>query len=722
MMHEKDDDSLVEVETTYDFDDDEEVEVVASTSNDADDVVVSSQPIPAPSVAAAASSMIEKIPSSATSREEEGQRVEDVSYDTSISTTQEDDNTSTAIKSIRQLSRSMRSGLLHEGKSPTWREDWLGVHLPPSAVIRAAPTIVEEEVLDSLPNQNDKEDDGAIEEEEEVDSEIVIPVEELPPPPKQTVPTIVNTAPPPDSFSLSSLLNSPGPSIPLYPLLLLLTTIYILKQTFHILFGFKSRTRVTRSMTRVLLNKKQFVIPKDQLLQHIEWMKLRNDLRRMREKNRKKMQGVKNGGGLDENDEGGGHDSSGGGEGGSSGMNRSSGGDNSSKGSGGGHYDDTDGDDRADNSHNTYSDNGSGQEYANYSSNSSFEQWMVDQELPKSLDLEQFMSDNTCAAKKILMLKQFLTEVMEKKDGETAMLKSAIEAKERAIQESSERASAFESHCKEMQEQVASLKEEVAVLELVCEKMCSSGDGDDELEGLEIDGANCLRSCLGSLTNMNEEDEYSDSEWDRMEEENKLLRAENGLLQESLDCVRKELDEARADARDAAKLSEELKDGKTTQRERSSINDLTNETTDESFDCLDISDSIPLFVEGAKSMTDSPLSSSTSSTNAIHLLLKKYAHGTRQVSGDDDNPIQDLNQDLLDLLQLMANFRKLDGDNTTENARANSPRKRGRTRGCGTLRRGRSRHRTSTKERSKILTKSRLTRIREKSISRRDTT
>ena len=77
-------------------------------------------------------------------------------------------------------------------------------------------------------------------------------------------------------------------------------------------------------MTRVLLNKKQFVIPKDQLLQHIEWMKLRNDLRRMREKNRKKMQGVKDGGGLDKNDEGGGHGGGGGGEGGSGGMNHSS--------------------------------------------------------------------------------------------------------------------------------------------------------------------------------------------------------------------------------------------------------------------------------------------------------------------------------------------------------------------------------------------------------------
>jgi len=416
-------------------------------------------------------------------------------------------------------------------------------------------------------------------------------------------------------------------------------------------------------MTRVLLNKKQFVIPKDQLLEHIEWMRLRNDLRRMREKNKKKMLGMRSGGGsLDENDEGGGHDGGGKGSGGS-GMNGSSGDKrNNNKRRGEGYYGNADNDDRADNSNNASGGNGSGQKYTNHNNNlglnekERFQQWMVNEELPKSLeDLEQFMTDEICAAEKILMLKRILTEVMEKKDGEVAMLKSEIEAKDLANQESSKKASTFEAQCKETEEQVALLKEEVAVLELVCEKMCSSGDGDDALEGLEIDGANCLRSCLGSFTNMNEEDEYSDSDWDRMEEENKLLRAENGLLQESLDRLRKELDEARADASDAANLSQELKDGKT-QREISSINDLTMEMTDESFDCLDISDSIrssiPLFVEGAESATDSPLSSSSTSTkltSTIQLLLKKCAQG--QGSNDDDNPNQDLNKDLLDLLQ-----------------------------------------------------------------------
>eukprot|EP00986_Skeletonema_menzelii_P012948 scaffold7313_cov144-Skeletonema_menzelii.AAC.6 len=79
----------------------------------------------------------------------------------------------------------------------------------------------------------------------------------------------------------------------------------------------------------------------------------------------------------------------------------------------------------------------------------------------------------------------------------------------------------------------------------------SGGGGMDELEGLEIDGAaNCFRSQLGSLTNMDERDDDNDSsidstdtEWDRLEEENKLLRAENELIQESMDCLRKELDE-----------------------------------------------------------------------------------------------------------------------------------------------------------------------------------
>jgi len=751
----------------------------ASTSDD----VVSSPPISSPSVIAITEE--EYMPSSSTSNnEEESQQVDMSSYYNDMSTTTQDDDTITKSTSPwQQLNQSMRSEILSEGKSPTWREEWFGVHLPPSAVARGAPTMEEEEEVhesSSLPNSEEEEEESTMEvdqDERDDSSEAAIQVEEPPPPPpppKQSLP-IVTTPPvvddkaqrPPSpslpttttttpSFSLSSLLSSPGPSIPLYPLLLLLTTIYILKQTLHCLFGFKSRTRVTRSMTRVLLNKKQFVIPKDQLLQHIEWMKLRSDLRRMREKN-KKMQGVKRGG-LDGN---GGRRGDGGGGSGSSGTNGNSG-DQSSNSGGEGHQGNANNDDRADNSDNANDGNGHGQKYSNHNNNNNlglsekerFHQWMVNQEklqhstedieqlnsdnvcakgeitlrkeLPKSFeDLEQLKNDDISATEKILMLKELLAEVLDKKDEEIAMLKSEIEANEQATTESNEKASIFETQCKEMHEEVASLKEEVAVLELVCERMYSSGDGEDELEELEIEGENCLRSCLGSLTNMNEEDDESmastDSEWDRMEEENKILRTENELLQESLDCLRKELDEARTDA---ANLSQELNNAKS-QRDFPSMNDLTMEMTDESFEC-NSSNSIPLFVEGTESVTDSPLTSSQSRaevSKTIRLLVNKYAQGTRQVVfKGSDNPNQDLNQDLLDLLLLMADLRKLDGYHTKENVQANSARKRSRTRDHDTRGRGRSRHRrmTKAKERSRILTKSRLTRIREKSVSIRD--
>eukprot|EP00984_Skeletonema_dohrnii_P028639 scaffold18691_cov145-Skeletonema_dohrnii-CCMP3373.AAC.2 len=722
------------------------------------------------------------MPSSSTSNEEESQQVDISSYYNDMSTTtQDDDATSKSTSPWQQLNQSMRSEILSEGKSPTWREEWFGVHLPPSAVARGAPTLEEEEEVheSSLTNPEEEEEESTMEvDQEETDMQVEEPPPPPPPPPKQSLP-IVTTPPvvdnnaqsPPSqslptttttpSFSLSSLLSSPGPSIPLYPLLLLLTTIYILKQTLHCLFGFKSRTRVTRSMTRVLLNKKQFVIPKDQLLQHIEWMKLRSDLRRMREKN-KKMQGVKSVG-LDDGDAGnGGRRGDGGGGSGSSGSNGSSGDHSSNSGGGGeGHQDNASNDDRAGNSDSANDGNGHGQKYSNHNNNNlglsekeRFHQWMVNQEklqnstenieqlnsdnectneeitmrkeLPKSLkDLDQLKNDDISATEKILMLKELLAEVLDKKDGEIAMLKSEIEANEQATKESNEKASIFETQCKEMQEEVASLKEEIAVLELVCERMYSSGDGEDELERLEIEGENCLRSCLGSLTNMNEEDDESmastDSEWDRMEEENKILRTENDLLQESLDCLRKELDEARTDA---ANLSQELNNAKT-QRDFPSMNDLTMEMTDESFEC-NSSNSIPLFVEGTESVTDSPLTSSQSRaevSKTIRLLVNKYAQGTRQVMfKESDNPNQDLNQDLLDLLLLMADLRKLDEYHTKENVQANVARKRSRTRDHDTRGRGRSRHRrgTKAKERSRILTKSRLTRIREKSVSRRD--
>ena len=92
-------------------------------------------------------------------------------------------------------------------------------------------------------------------------------------------------------------------------------------------------------------------------------------------------------------------------------------------------------------------------------------------------------------------------------------------------------------------------------------------------------------------------------------------------------------------------------------------------------------------------------------------LLLKCAYSARRVSEGNDN----LNQDLG---QLISNLRKLDDDRTDEMWRTNSPpRKRDskRTRGKGDRGRGRSRQRTNDKERSKMLTKSRLRRIREKS-------
>jgi len=127
----------------------------------------------------------------------------------------------------------------------------------------------------------------------------------------------------------------------------------------------------------------------------------------------------------------------------------------------------------------------------------------VDQEkLQASMEkVEQLKTDNMHANEKICMMREQLAEVKEKKDGEIALLKSIIAEREKAMKESCEKASAFENQCKELKENVALLNEEIAVLELVCEKMCSSGDYDNELEGLEIEGTNnCLRSHLGSLT------------------------------------------------------------------------------------------------------------------------------------------------------------------------------------------------------------------------------
>lgn len=760
-------------------DDDTEVGIVSTGSNNVDVVtIISSSSVEATAVEE------NTIPSSRTSKEESSAQVVDnmiSSYEgMSDMTTQDDDGaTTTNIKAMiswQQLNETLRSELLNEGKSPTWREEWLGVHVPPSEVIRGgAPTMMEvveieeeEEVVQERSESllldqevvEEEEDDDIVElvdSTEEHDSEVVIPVEEPPPPPPPPLP-IVKTPPveeiaqpvpqssPPSTFfsSLFSLLSSPGPSIPLYPLLLTLTTLYILKQALHTLFGFKSRTRVTRSMNRVLYNKKQFVIPKEQLLQHIEWMRLRSDLRRMRERNSRKMtmRGVTSGSSED-NDEG---DRDGGEGSGSSGMNGSygdnSGGNSGGGGGGGGTYRGNGGsNDRKDNNENG-TDDGNGKSHH------------------QTYMLGLLKAEDICPTRKILMLAELFSEVMDNKDKEIAGLKSNIKGYERAVKESnekastfekqlaevtskkekeiamlkskieeyvrankesSEKASTFEEQCKEMQEQVALQKEEIAMLDLVYEKMEAG-----ELAGLEIDGENCLRSCLGSLTNVNEEDEDSmpsastDSEWDRLEEENKLLQAENDLLQESLDCLRKELDEVRSDA--AIIMSHELKPAKSP-RDLSPSNDLTMVMADESFECMDSNtNSTPLFegVESpirAENVTGPPRPSSPSNAeviNTIQTLLKKCAQDTQRASKENGSTNQNLNQDLL---QLLANVRKLDGDHSKENMKANSPRRRDRTKDIDTSGRGRSRHRAGI--RSKILFKSPLALIREKSFSGR---
>ena len=140
---------------------------------------------------------------------------------------------------------------------------------------------------------------------------------------------------------------------------------------------------------------------------------------------------------------------------------------------------------------------------------------MVDEEkLQNSMEtVEQLKIDNLCANEKILILKEQLVEAKGEQDVKVVLLTSKIEENEHAIRESNERASSFERECKELKEKVTLLQEEVDVLELVCEKMYSSRGcgGMDELEGLEIDGAaNCFRSQLESLTNMDEGDDDND--------------------------------------------------------------------------------------------------------------------------------------------------------------------------------------------------------------------
>ena len=155
------------------------------------------------------------------------------------------------------------------------------------------------------------------------------------------------------------------------------------------------------------------------------------------------------------------------------------------------------------------------------------------------------------------------------------------------------------------------------------------------------------------------------------------------------------------------------------------MNDLTIEmTVDGSSECAKRRDSIlPWFVEGEDIMV-SPLDTTpfsgtetegegTEDTEKTIRLLLKCAYSARRVSEGNDN--LNLNQDLF---QLISNLRKLDDDRTDEMWRTHSPpRKRDSkiTRGKGDRGRGRSLQHTNHKERSEMLTKSRLRRTREKS-------
>ena len=696
-----------------------------------------------------------------------------------------------ALTTWQHLNKTMRSELLHEGKSDTWREEWFGVHLPPSAVVIGSPTleIMEETtttVQESLAldsgegGEVNEEEDNLITEQvsdtEEVETEkeeapVQVQVEE--PPPAKVQHDNVPILPPQPIITLKTLLNNPGPSIPLYPLILLLLALYTIKQVLNCVFGFKSRTRVSRSVNRVLLKRKQFVIPKDQLLQHIEWMRLRNDLRRTKEKNSRTMEEVvkdEDGGSLDEDDEDGGRRNGGGG---GDGMNGSSS-DNGSSSSGGRHHDDSTNDNGGNEKNGNYDGNDNSHNYSNHHSShldfdddkeninptmerkvlfsmeedeqsisgavcnylektslhsmrfedlskkdDTTEEETSQESIPNYLeevpagDLEQLKADNISATEKILILKKMIAKLMEKKDGEIALLRSQVELSEQAVKESSEKATAYEKQCKDMLEEIASLKEDVAVLELVCERMYSSGEGEDDLEGLEIEGASCLLvSQLDSLTNVDENEDdltaSTDTEWERMVDENQLLRSENELLQESMTCLRKELKEARSEAEI---LTQEMKYVKFLKVLSPIKSDETMEMTDESFECAgNNNNSIPLLVDGTISKANaqqSPPPRSREVTNAIQLILK-HAQSTKEVPKENENPNHDLNKDLL---QLMANLRRLGIDQRVESERPSSPRKKRSTKGRESPGKGSIRRR-SAKERLKILAKSRFRRFK----------
>ena len=233
-------------------------------------------------------------------------------YSSSLAATDDDDGSNqqivvkapspSIVSPWEQFNKSMRREIF-SNERPTWRTEWFGVHLPPSAVARGSggPTVDDDSVVGYdaatlLPNPTTMVENVGDDEHDDLDASNDVEVEEVevqhPSKPIPTEPTF--QSPPPAEISLSSLLlqlaSSEGPSIPLYPLLILLTTIYLIKKILQCLFSYKSRTQVKRSINKVVFWKRhnnQFTISQEELVRHLDWMKRRGDLRREREKQKK---------------------------------------------------------------------------------------------------------------------------------------------------------------------------------------------------------------------------------------------------------------------------------------------------------------------------------------------------------------------------------------------------------------------------------------------------
>ena len=201
-----------------------------------------------------------------------------------------------------QFNKSMRREIF-SAERPSWREEWFGVHLPPSAVARGGRPTVDDSIVGHdaailllIEDEHDLEAPNFEVEEEDDEEEVQHPSK--PSPTEHTIqaspPAIISSTPPSLSTLLLQLASSEGPSIPLYPLLIVLTTLYLIKKVLQCLFSYKSRTHVKRSMNKVVFWKRhnQFTISQRELVRHLDWMKRRSDLRREREKQKKKKKNV----------------------------------------------------------------------------------------------------------------------------------------------------------------------------------------------------------------------------------------------------------------------------------------------------------------------------------------------------------------------------------------------------------------------------------------------